>query len=286
MSIKINKNGKEYDLGFIPEHYPADRVYLDGDTTKNVQGAIDEVATPTFTEASTRSNINSGETISTLFGKIKKWFTDLKTVAFSGSYNDLSDKPTIPDISTKVSKTGDTMSGDLTIDRQNGTTSSLGYSLLTLGNNIPVGTAKNSTGILDLYSESGNKVRVYTHDNISATRYVKFPNKNGTVAMTYDIPEIYIITRTTSSSSYSITVPISTWDNYAIQLFGVGNSKVLTGVIAIQKAPTYVVSSGHITLDYSATGTISISKNSDDSITINGLQSNGHYTLISSKRFE
>ena len=52
--------------------------------------------TPTFTESTTRTNINSGEKISTLFGKIKKWFTDLKAVAFSGSYNDLSDKPSIP----------------------------------------------------------------------------------------------------------------------------------------------------------------------------------------------
>lgn len=41
---------------------------------------------PTFTEASTRVNITSGETLSTLFGKIKKFFTDLKTVAFTGSY--------------------------------------------------------------------------------------------------------------------------------------------------------------------------------------------------------
>lgn len=41
MSVKINKNGKEYDLGFIPEHYPADRVYLDGDVTKTVQDAIE-----------------------------------------------------------------------------------------------------------------------------------------------------------------------------------------------------------------------------------------------------
>ena len=49
---------------------------------------------PTFTEASTRVNIASGETLSTLFGKIKKFFTDLKTVAFTGSYTDLSNKPT------------------------------------------------------------------------------------------------------------------------------------------------------------------------------------------------
>lgn len=40
MSIKINKNNKEYDLGFVPEHYPADRVYLDGDTSKTVQDAM------------------------------------------------------------------------------------------------------------------------------------------------------------------------------------------------------------------------------------------------------
>ena len=40
MSIKINKNGNEYPLGVIPQHYPADRVYLDGDTSKTVQDAI------------------------------------------------------------------------------------------------------------------------------------------------------------------------------------------------------------------------------------------------------
>lgn len=51
---------------------------------------------PTFTEASTRANIASGESFATILGKIKKFFTDLKAVAFSGSYNDLDDKPTIP----------------------------------------------------------------------------------------------------------------------------------------------------------------------------------------------
>ena len=51
---------------------------------------------PTFTEASTRANIASGESFTTILGKIKKFFTDLKTVAFTGSYNDLTDQPTIP----------------------------------------------------------------------------------------------------------------------------------------------------------------------------------------------
>lgn len=51
---------------------------------------------PSFTEASSRANIATGETFSTILGKIKKFFTDLKTVAFTGSYNDLTNKPTIP----------------------------------------------------------------------------------------------------------------------------------------------------------------------------------------------
>ena len=47
-----------------------------------------------FEEATSRQSLNSGETINTLWSKVKRWLSDLKTVCFSGSYNDLSDKPT------------------------------------------------------------------------------------------------------------------------------------------------------------------------------------------------
>ena len=50
--------------------------------------------TTEFTTATTRSNLTTKEKLSTSLGKIAKWFSDLKTVAFSGSYNDLSNKPT------------------------------------------------------------------------------------------------------------------------------------------------------------------------------------------------
>lgn len=46
-----------------------------------------------FDEATSRQQLNSGENISKLFGKIKKIFSDLKAVCFSGSYNDLNNKP-------------------------------------------------------------------------------------------------------------------------------------------------------------------------------------------------
>lgn len=58
--------------------------------------------TATFSEAGTRSNIGSGESLSTIFGKIKKFFSDLKAVAFSGSYADLSGTPTIPEAATST----------------------------------------------------------------------------------------------------------------------------------------------------------------------------------------
>ena len=47
-----------------------------------------------FEESTSRQSLNSGDSLPTLFGKVKKFFSDLKTVCFSGSYNDLSDKPT------------------------------------------------------------------------------------------------------------------------------------------------------------------------------------------------
>ena len=52
----------------------------------------------TFTESATRTNIASGDSLATIFGKIKKFFTDLKTVAFTGAYSDLSGTPTIPTV--------------------------------------------------------------------------------------------------------------------------------------------------------------------------------------------
>lgn len=59
----------------------------------NVPNVSTNNQTPTFTEASTRNNIASGEKLSVIFGKIQKFFNDLKTVAFSGSFSDLSNKP-------------------------------------------------------------------------------------------------------------------------------------------------------------------------------------------------
>ena len=61
----------------------------------NVPNVTTDDQRPTFTPAASRENIVSSEKITTIFGKIAKWFSDLKAVAFTGSYNDLSNKPSI-----------------------------------------------------------------------------------------------------------------------------------------------------------------------------------------------
>ena len=50
--------------------------------------------TAAFTQASTRVNLTTGEKLAVSLGKLMKWFADLKTVAWSGKYTDLTDKPT------------------------------------------------------------------------------------------------------------------------------------------------------------------------------------------------
>ena len=100
---------------------------------------------PTFTEASTRVNIASGETLSTLFGKIKKFFANLKPVAFTGSYSDLSNKPTSMQNPNSLTLT---MNGSATSYNGSATASkswyaptsagTTGYNLISNGSGAPI----------------------------------------------------------------------------------------------------------------------------------------------------
>ncbi len=69
-----------------------------------------------FEQAETRENIASGEKVSVIFGKIKKWFADLEKVAFSGDYKDLEGKPTIPAaVAVKGDAEDDYRTGDVNL---------------------------------------------------------------------------------------------------------------------------------------------------------------------------
>ena len=101
------------NVNITPDNIGA--VAINGDTSNT---------TVIFSEASNRTNLTNGEKLSVLFGKIKKWFSDLKTVAFSGSYNDLSDKPTIPTVGngTVTIKQAGTNKGTFTMNQSGNTT--------------------------------------------------------------------------------------------------------------------------------------------------------------------
>lgn len=71
-------------------------VVIEGNVSLSQLGAASD--TQTFEEALIRENIESGSTFSVILGRIKKFFSDLKTVAFTGSYNDLVDAPDPADL--------------------------------------------------------------------------------------------------------------------------------------------------------------------------------------------
>lgn len=74
---------------------------IDGELKKreNAQKESDNLLmNPKFTEAEERKNLTSGEKIHLMLGKISRFFSDMKAIAFSGSYNDLVDKPKIPTV--------------------------------------------------------------------------------------------------------------------------------------------------------------------------------------------
>lgn len=85
---------------------------------QDISGKLDKTGdasntTVAFSAASARENVKTGEKLSVIVGKIAKWFADLKTVAFTGSYNDLANKPTIPDGSKYLPLAGGVMTGDI-----------------------------------------------------------------------------------------------------------------------------------------------------------------------------
>lgn len=88
MDLAIHEHGAEKNN---PHEVTKDQVGL-----SNVPNVATNDQTPTYGIASVRENLSSGEKLSTAFGKIRRWFADLKPVAFSGSYHDLNNKPVIP----------------------------------------------------------------------------------------------------------------------------------------------------------------------------------------------
>lgn len=93
-AIPTKVSAFENDKNYLTEH-------------QDITGKLDKTGdgsnvTSTFTQASERANIATGEKLSTIFGKIAKYLADLKTVAFTGKYSDLTGLPTIPTVTNDL----------------------------------------------------------------------------------------------------------------------------------------------------------------------------------------
>lgn len=84
--IHVTKEEKDKWNSFLQDI--SNKLDKDGDASKTYTN---------FETADERSNIESGDNLSLIFSKISKWFADMKTVSFTGDYNDLENKPEIPD---------------------------------------------------------------------------------------------------------------------------------------------------------------------------------------------
>lgn len=148
------------------------------------QGVVNAGSTIDFTEATKRENIKTGESCATLFGKIKKFFTDLKTVAFTGSYTDLSNKPEIVNALTATSagKILDARQGKALDEAKlnkadvisNLTTTTAGYAL----------DAKQGKVLNDKITEVEGKIKPFSGYEGASTSYT--PKKDGFLMVSYN----------------------------------------------------------------------------------------------------
>lgn len=149
-----------YDVGGGGSDVSVQALQVTGDklATITVSGIDHDIYSPdskTFSMAVSRANIESGETYATIFGKIKKWFNDLPSMF--------------------VDKTGDTMSGQLTVQNDVEITGDL-YAPYVYADSI------------NYHDSITNKsLNITKPQTISTGGTIQVPDKGGTMALISDI---------------------------------------------------------------------------------------------------
>ena len=148
----------------------------------------------------------------------------------------------------------------------NGTTSTVGTSILTLGNSTASGTAKNKRGQLVIFGST-----VYAHTiqgNPTTDRTITLPDATGTVALTSDIP-----TKTSDLTndsgyitSYTDTKNTAGSTNTSSKIFLVGATSQATNPTTYSHDTAYVGTDGKL---YSASKVVLVGgSNASSSVTI------------------
>lgn len=133
-------------------------------TTKKYVDELDRINT--FTEAINRENINSGEKTSIILGKIKKWFTDLKVIAFTGNWNDLQDIPNELLVSDEPSDTTEDVK--LNADTLEGNSADDFFKKVDI---IPISNGGTNATTIDVARENLNALRRLPYYVLSSLEY-------------------------------------------------------------------------------------------------------------------
>lgn len=189
---------------------------------QDISGKLDKTGdasntTVAFSAASARENVKTGEKLSVIVGKIAKWFADLKTVAFTGSYNDLANKPTIPDISGKQDKltaganitlSGNTISAKDTT-YSNATTSKSGLMSATDKTNLNANTLARHTHSNKATLDKLTDAQLTKLDGIDPDLYL--PKAGGVMTGDIDMQtnKKDILVGTQPASAYGTFTPVS-----------------------------------------------------------------------------
>lgn len=126
----------------------------------------------TFTEASVRANIFSGDSLSTILGKIRKWFTDIPNTFLKLTGGTL----------TGILLTNGTSEQQISVDRNHSNTTSQPAAVL-IGNNTPDGTAGSTYGVVRLLGKGAYATDITAPDASVYGRSIKYPDASGTVAL-------------------------------------------------------------------------------------------------------
>lgn len=159
---------------------------------KKVDGLDISESEINFTDAIERVDLITKEKSSVLIGKISKWLKDLKNIAFTGEYDDLSNRPTLGDSASK--NTANNLTTDVegsVLDARQGKV--LQEKITAINNNLLSFNEK------DLWTGNVTEEKnIELSDDITKYNFVQFTFGGGSYLYSFTIRRASII-----SSSYS-----------------------------------------------------------------------------------
>lgn len=186
-------------------------------------------STVTFTEATTRENIATGEKHSTLFGKIAKWFADLKTIAFTGSLSDAT--------GTLAVNKGGTGATNAATARTNLGITAANISAVPLAGSTGITGTLRTTG--ELQSTTPNGVRIayggvgFFIRNDANHTYFMLTNKNDAYGSYNDLRPMHI-SNTTGNITMSHAVAVG--GGLSTSTLSVSGTSTLTGAVTAKSS--------------------------------------------------